>query len=172
MDIFLIFLAFVLALVGIAGAIVPGLPGPPISFLGILALHYSSGISYTESMLFNFGILAVVITLLDYYVPIYGTKKFGGSRAGVIGSTVGLLFSIFILPFTGIVLGPFGLVGILLGPFVGAWVGETMAGTNRDQAIRAAFGSFISFLAGTLMKLVYAIWVLVLLMVDVVKWLL
>jgi hypothetical protein len=103
------------------------------------------------------GVIMVVVSILDYLVPIYGTKKFGGSKRGVWGSTIGLIVGIFILPILGIVIGPFGLLGIILGPFVGAYLGEMTAGKDSESALRAAFGSFIGFLAGTFMKFAYSV---------------
>ena len=85
------------------------------------------------------------------WVPVWGAKKFGGSRAGVWGSVIGLIIGIFFIP-----LGPFGIIGILGGPFCGALIGEILAGKKSDKAFRAAFGTFIGFIAGTLMKLVTA----------------
>jgi uncharacterized protein len=169
MDFFLISLGILLALFGIVGAIIPGLPGPPISFISLILMNLTDNITYSESFFFTFGFLALAITLLDYYVPIYGTKKFGGSRAGVVGSTVGLIAAVFILPFAGIIIGPFGLLGIILGPFAGAWIGETMAGTRGDLALKAAFGSFIGFLAGTLVKLVYSMAIMIIIVIDIIK---
>ena len=97
--------------------------------------------------------VVVVVSVLDYIVPIWGTKKFGGSKAGVRGSTIGLIIGVILLPIMGIVIGPFGLFGILGGPFLGALIAERAAGQKSDKALRAAFGSFIGFLAGTFMKL-------------------
>ena len=157
MDVFLLILAVILALTGILGAIIPGLPGPPIGFAGLLLVHLTSLHEYSMNFLGIMGSLALFITLLDYYVPIYGTKKFGGSKAGVRGSTIGLLIGVFVFPILGIVIGPYGLLGIILGPFAGAYVGEKMSGTSDDKAWRAAFGSFLGFIAGTLMKLIYGL---------------
>ncbi|MBQ4355712.1 MAG: DUF456 domain-containing protein [Bacteroidales bacterium] len=169
MNTVLIVFAIVCALVGIVGAIVPGLPGPPISWLGVLLLSFTP---YSDDLTLSFliitGVLAAVITVLDYVVPAWGTKKFGGSKAGVWGSTIGLVVSIFVLPVLGITIGPFGLVGILLGPFLGAYIGEKIHKTPNRQAWRAAFGSFIGFLVGTLMKLVYGIVILVFVVKDLI----
>lgn len=160
MDIFLTVLAIVFVLVGILGAIVPGLPGPPIGFAALLFMQWTSWIDYSSNFLGVMGSLALLITLLDYYVPIYGTKKFGGTKAGIRGSTIGLIVGVFVLPFLGIVLGPFGLVGIIIGPFAGAYLGEKWHGTKDELAWKAAFGSFLGFVAGTLMKLIYGILIL------------
>ncbi|MFO7617953.1 MAG: DUF456 domain-containing protein [Bacteroidales bacterium] len=168
MDLLLIVLAVLLALVGIVGAIIPGLPGPPLGFLALVLLHLTKVFSYSGNFLLITGIIALVITLLDYFVPIWGTKKFGGTKAGVRGSIVGLIIGIFVLPIFGIVLGPFGLFGILLGPFLGALIGERMAGTNDRDALRSAFGSFIGFLAGTLMKLGYGLVILFYVIKDII----
>jgi uncharacterized protein YqgC (DUF456 family) len=107
------------------------------------------------------GIIMAAVTVLDYVVPIYGTKRFGGSKRGVWGSTIGLIVGLFILPIFGIVLGPFGLFGIILGPFIGAYIGEKTGGIDSDAALKAAIGSFIGFLTGTLMKFAYSIVVIV-----------
>jgi len=87
--------------------------------------------------------IAAVVTLFDYYIPIYGTKKFGGTTYGVWGCTIGLV--------AGLWLGP---IGIIIGPFAGAFIGEMIANNNSEKAFKAAMGSFIGFLAGTLLKLV------------------
>lgn len=103
------------------------------------------------------GSIMVLVSVLDYVVPVYGTKRFGGSRQGVRGSAIGLIIGVFVLPALGIVIGPFGLPGIILGPFIGAYLGETHSGKSPEQALKAAFGSFLGFLAGTFMKLVYSV---------------
>lgn len=156
MEYVMIVLAVILGIIGIIGAVIPGIPGPPISFVGLLIVYLFRENEYTAWLPVIFGVLAVVITILDYYIPIYGTKKLGGSKSGVRGSTIGLIVSMIILPILGITIGPFGIIGILLGPFLGAYIGELCA-DNRDNALKSAFGSFVGFLAGTLIKLIYCI---------------
>lgn len=168
MDILLIILAILLALAGIAGAIIPGIPGTPLSYGALLLLHFTRGITYSEKFLIIMAIIAVVITLIDYWIPIYGTKKFGGTKAGVRGSVVGLIIGVIVLPILGIVIGPFGLLGIILGPFLGALVGERMAGTPEKDAFRSAIGSFLGFVAGTLIKVIYGLVVLFYVIKDIV----
>jgi uncharacterized protein YqgC (DUF456 family) len=168
MDMFLVIASIVLGIVGIIGAIVPGIPGTPISFVGLLLLTFVSDFSYSTTFLVGMGVAALVITLLDYYIPIYGTKKLGGTKMGVRGSTIGLVFSIIILPLLGITIGPFGILGIVLCPFVGAYIGELMA-NNKANAFKSAIGSFIGFLAGTLIKVIYAIVVIIFVTKDGVK---
>lgn len=156
MNTLFIILAIVCALVGIVGSIVPGLPGPPISWVGLLLLNFSGKSDFTATFLIIFAAVAAIITVLDYVVPILGTKKYGGTKAGAKGSTWGLIVSVFVLPILGITLGPMGIIGILAGPFVGAYLGEKWHG-SKENALRSAWGSFMGFLAGTLMKLVYTI---------------
>jgi uncharacterized protein len=153
MEYALVILGAICILVGIIGGILPGLPGPPLSYLGLLLIHWTRFAQYSLKMLVIWGVIVLIVAILDYVVPIWGTKKFGGTRAGVRGSTIGLIIGVILLPMLGIVLGPFGLIGILGGPFIGAWIGERYAGKNSSQAMRAAIGSFIGFLAGTFMKL-------------------
>ena len=157
MDIIWIIVGVILILVGLIGAIVPGIAGPIVSFVALLVLQLKKEAPFTEEELVIFGLIAVGVTVLDYVVPVWGTKKFGGTKMGVRGSTVGLIVAFFGLPILGIVIGPFGLLGIILGPFVGAYIGESMAGQDSRLAMRSAIGSFVGFLSGTLMKLVYSI---------------
>ena len=157
MDFIWIIVGIVLILIGIAGAIIPGIPGPVVSFFALLILQLRENPPFEDELLVIMGLIAAAVTFLDYVVPIWGTKKFGGSKMGVRGSIVGLIIGIIGLPILGIVIGPFGIIGILLGPFVGAYVGESMDGKNSTTAMRSAVGSFIGFLGGTLMKLVYSI---------------
>ena len=109
------------------------------------------------------GVIAAIIFALDYVVPVWGTKKFGGSKAGMWGSTIGLLVGLTLTLFFN-----FAFIVILAGPFFGAYFGERIAKTPNKQAWRAAFGSFVGFLVGTLMKLVYAFICLVFIVKDLI----
>jgi len=156
MDIILIIAGVLFLIVGLLGAVIPGIPGPLVSYLGLIFLQLTSNHSFTEDFLVIMGLIMAGVTVLDYVVPVYGTKTFGGTKRGIRGSTIGLVFGIIVLPLLGIVIGPLGLVGIILGPFIGAYLGELSGGTNSDKALKAAVGSFIGFLAGTMMKLIYS----------------
>ncbi len=156
MDLVLIIIGIILLLIGIIGCILPVLPGQAIAYLSLIMLELTEDAPFEEDFLVIMALIMVGVTVLDYVVPIWGTKKFGGTKRGLWGSAIGLVFGIIILPITGITLGPFGIFGIILGPFVGAYVGESMGGTESNKAFRAAFGSFIGFLTGTVMKLVYS----------------
>lgn len=162
-----IILAVICAIIGIVGSIVPGLPGPPVAWVALLLVHLSKVHPYTMNFLVVMGIVAAVITVLDFIVPVWGTKKMGGTKSGTKGSTIGLIVSVFVLPILGITIGPFGILGILAGPFLGAYIGELMA-NNKEGAFRAAIGSFVGFLTGTLMKLAFSIVVLVYVCKDLI----
>ncbi len=157
MEYLIYLLAVIFIIVGIIGDVVPGLPGVPISYAAMLFLHFFTDISYPITALVVYGIVCLLITILDYFVPIWGTKKFGGTKAGVRGSTIGLIVGVIVLPLLGIVLGPFGIIGIIAGPFVGAYIGEKMSGVEDTLAWRSALGSFVGFVAGTLLKVVYSL---------------
>ena len=152
MNTVLIILAVLLALAGILGSFIPGLPGPPLAWAALLLLHLSSAADYSVAMLVGFAIAAVVITVLDYVVPAISTKRFGGSKAGIWGCNIGIVLGIIGLPF-----GPQGMLGVIVWPFVGALVGELLGGKEARDAFRAAFGAFIGFLTGTGLKLVYGL---------------
>lgn len=149
MDIFLLTLGFILMLVGIIGSFLPILPGPPISWVGLLLLHSTSVIDMTWTFLGITLAIALLVFALDYIIPAIGTKKFGGTKAGVIGTTIGLIVALF-FP----ILGPFG---IIIWPFIGALVGELLNKADKKTATKAAFGSFLGFLTGTFMKFLVAI---------------
>lgn len=151
-DVVIIIFAFVVALLGLVGAFLPVLPGPLLSFSGLALLLLSDRYHISETTMWVMGVIAVVVFLLDFVVPMYGTKYFGGTKAGQWGSMIGLVLGIIFIP----------PIGIILGPFVGAFVGELVNGKDLSFTLRSAVGSLLGFLAGTLMKTVYAIVVLVL----------
>lgn len=163
----MIIIAIICAIVGLAGAIIPGLPGPPIAWASLLFLHLSDKVEYTPEFLIIFAVAAIIITVLDYVVPVWGTKKMGGTKAGTRGSTIGLLVSMFVFPVLGISIGPLGLVSMLAGPFLGALIGENLYG-DKNNAMRSAWGSFLGFLAGTFIKLVYGIVIIVFVIKDLI----
>jgi uncharacterized protein YqgC (DUF456 family) len=163
MNVVLIAAAICLAIVGIVGAIVPGIAGPPFSFLSLLTVSFVEGVEHSATFLIVMGIIAAVVFALDYVVPILGTKKFGGSKAGMWGSTIGLLAGLTLTLFFN-----FAFIAILAGPFFGAYIGERIVKTPNKQAWKAAFGSFVGFLLGTLLKLVFAFVCLVFIVKDLI----
>lgn len=154
MNTVLIIAAVVLVLIGLLGSVVPGLAGPPFSWLGLLLLNFTTATDYTPAFLILTALVCVVITILDYVIPSLSTKKCGGSKAGVWGCNIGLIISIIGLPFG---FGPQGILGVVFWPFAGALVGELLGGKKVRQALHAAWGAFLGFLCGTGLKLAYAI---------------
>ncbi len=161
MNTVLIILAFLCLLVGIAGAVIPGLPGPPVSWVGLLLASFTPFCTVSTAMLITTAVIAAVITVLDYVVPSLSTKHNGGSKYGIWGCNIGLVISIIGLPF-----GPQGLIGVIFWPFAGALVGEYINKHDWQPALRAAWGAFLGFLTGTLLKLVYCIALLVVVIVK------
>ncbi len=143
-----IVLAGILILVGLAGCILPVIPGPPISYAGLLLLQVAKDNPFSAETMMIWLTVTIVVTLLDYVVPVWGTRKYGGSRQGVWGSIIGLLAGLFFFP----------PIGIVIGPFAGAILGEMIAGKNSNDAFRAGFGSFVGLMAGTLLKLIASGW--------------
>ena len=147
MDIFLVILAGFFMLLGILGSFLPILPGPITSWVGLLLLHFTNAIPMNWVFLgITLGI-AIAVWLLDYMIPALGAKKFGGSKAGMIGATLGLVLGI-------VFLGP---LGIIIGPFMGAFVGEQLSKNDSKRAFKAAIGSFLGFLTSTLIKFIISI---------------
>jgi uncharacterized protein YqgC (DUF456 family) len=133
---------FILLLAGLVGSFLPVLPGPPISFVGLLLIHFFGGAALSLTLLYIYAFSAVILLILDYYLPVWTTKKFGGSKAGQWGATIGVLLGLFA--------GPWGIV---MGPLLGAYVGELIAGRNNQDAWNSAKGAFLGFLLGTGFKI-------------------
>jgi hypothetical protein len=144
MDYILIFLGIVMMIAGLLGCMLPVLPGPPLSYIGILLLHFTEKHQFSSNFLIGWAAITIIVYLLDYLIPIWGTKRFGGSIRGIWGSIIGLLIGMFVFP----------PIGIIVGPFAGAVIGELSVGKQSKEAFRSGFGSFIGFLIGTLLKLI------------------
>jgi uncharacterized protein YqgC (DUF456 family) len=135
-----------LILIGIVGCFLPILPGPPLAFLGLWIQQLKEPNPFTSKFLWIWFGITLVVTAIDYWAPVYATKKFGGSKAGIWGCMIGLLL--------GFWMGPFG---IIIGPLAGAFIGEIMNNQDSSKAMRAALGSFIGFLLSTLLKLILCV---------------
>ncbi len=143
-EILLIVLAFIMLLIGLFGAVLPILPGPPLSLGGLLLLHFGTRAEFSEKTLWFYVIITIIVTIIDYLLPVWGTKKTGGSKHGVFGATIGLVIGIFFFP-------PFGLI---IWPFIGAFVAELVNGAQTNRALKSAIGSFLGLVTGTLLKLI------------------
>ena len=141
-DYVLLILGIIMIMIGIIGCLVPVLPGPPISYLGLILLHVTKFGQFSNTELIALAAVTIIVTILDYIVPIWGTRKFGGSKYGMRGATVGLIIGLF--------LGP---VGIIVGPLFGAIVGELIFKDDMKYALKAGFGSLLGFLTGIGLKL-------------------
>lgn len=147
MDWILVTIGVVLTIAGIAGSLLPVLPGPPLNYLALLLLHLSDYHRFSDRFIISWLIITVAIVVLDYLIPIYGAKFYGGSKAGIWGATIGLVIGIFFFP-------PFGMIA---WSFIGAVLGELYMGKNIEASFKAGTGTFVGFLAGTIAKLVVSI---------------
>jgi uncharacterized protein YqgC (DUF456 family) len=138
-----IVIGIILLLAGIVGCILPFLPGPPLCFLALLVQQFNSEPVFTTRFMWIWAGITLFVVLLEYIIPAYGTKRFGGTKYGMWGSTIGLIAGLW-----------FGPLGIVIGPFVGAFIGEILATQDSATALRSAWGSFVGFLVGTLLKLI------------------
>lgn len=146
MDLLFIVIGAILMIVGLFGSFLPVLPGVPVSWLGLLMLHLAPSIPMNYWLLGVTLVIAILIYVLNLLIPAMGTKRFGGSRSGMIGATIGLVIGLLApIPF-----------GVLIGPFVGAFIGEIINKSSSRSALKAAFGSFLGFLASSFMEFVIA----------------
>jgi len=147
MDFVFEIVGFLFVLLGIVGSFLPVLPGPLTGWVGLFLLHQSDRIPQDNTFLLTSFAIALLVFLIDYVIPALGTKKFGGSKKGIIGSTIGLVIGLLFL----------GPLGIVVGPFLGAYSGELLNKTEQKQALKAALGSLIGFLTGVFLKFAVAL---------------
>ena len=150
METLIIILAIVAGIIRIAGSILPGLPGTPVSWVGLLLLYIWGPEDMALKTLIVWGIVVVLVSVVDYVVPMYFTKLTGGSKYAERGALVGLV--------AGIILTP---IGMILGSFLGAFFFElyyTRKGSS--QALKAAIGSFLGFITGTGLKTIVSVLIL------------
>ena len=150
MDILLIVFAFLLLVAGIAGCILPMLPGVPLAYAGMLLLHLTDKIHFTTHQLIIWLIVVVVLQVVDYITPLLGSKYSGGTSFGNRGCMAGTLLGMFFMPW-----------GVIVGPFIGAVAGEMMGDQDLPHAIRSGIGTLLGFLFGTLLKVIVCFYFLV-----------
>ena len=152
MSVVLFILAIIFGIVGIIGSIVPGLPGPPISWVGLLMAFFSrriaeSGNELSLAFLLVWLVITIIVTVLDYVIPSRFTRMAGGSKAGSWGAMIGLL--------AGIVFTAFGMIA---GCFLGALAGELLFCRKEfNLSCKSALGAFAGVMAGTGIKLIAAV---------------
>ena len=145
LDIIIVITGSILLLVGLIGCILPIIPGPLIAWLSLPLLFLTSD-GYAEldkTWFIIITIIMIIVTIIDFLLPIWGNKLTGGTNAGKIGSALGLIIGL-------IFLGPFG---IIIGPFLGALIGELTITNDFHFAIKSSFGTLIGFLLGTVLKI-------------------
>jgi uncharacterized protein YqgC (DUF456 family) len=146
-DILLAGLGSALMILGLLGCVLPVIPGPPLSFTGLVVLHFTRFADFSSTFFLLWGSVAIIVTVLDYVVPIWGTKKFGGSKSGMWGAGIGLVLGLIFFP----------PLGIIIGPFAGAVIGESLTGKDTKSSFRAGLGSFLGLLMGIGIKLAASI---------------
>lgn len=148
----LISFGFLSLLIGLIGSVAPILPWPALSLIWLLLIQRTTRYQFSRDWIIIFAVLVVISMIIDYFLPIWWTKKYWGTQAGVTGSTLGMIAGIFFLP-------PFGMIIL---PFVGAFLWEYMISNSTGQkALRSARWSFVGFLIGTGYKLILCGWMIV-----------
>lgn len=149
MDTILMIFGFVCVIVGVLGSFMPVLPGPTISWVGILLLYLTKAVDNNYWILGISLILTIIISILDYVIPAKGTKKFGGSKFGIWGTNLGMILGFFFIPIP---------LGFMIGAFLGAFLGELYFNSqDKQRALKAATGSILGFLASSFMKFVVCV---------------
>jgi uncharacterized protein YqgC (DUF456 family) len=139
-------LAIILVVIGIAGLILPAMPGPPLLFGGLLLAAWAEDFIYVGwKTLAVLGGLTLLIYVAEFAASALGAKRFGASKRAIVGAVIGTLVGLF-----------FGLPGVLLGPFVGAVIGELSAQRDLHAATRAGIGATIGLVLGVAAKLALA----------------
>ncbi|MBE6318665.1 MAG: DUF456 domain-containing protein [Bacteroidales bacterium] len=153
MTIFLLILSVACVVIGVLGCVIPVLPGPPLSYVGLLLLHFSDKYEVNTTTLLVLLVLVIIVSLLDYLIPMWGSKYCGASKWGTRGSLIGTFIGLFFMP-----------LGIILGPFLGALIGEKIGGSNTGKAVKSGFGTLLGLLAGIVFKCAlcgYITWVFI-----------
>ena len=147
MELIWIVLAALCIVAGIIGAFLPVIPGLPFSYLGLIILHFSGVAHFSTTFFVLWAIVIVAIMVLENGLPVYTTKKFGGTTYGATGSTIGMIVGLIFFP----------PLGIFFGTLLGAFIGEMLFKQDAAVALKAAWGSFIGFLSGTMIKTFVAV---------------
>ena len=141
MEIALAIIGIILMILGFIGCFVPVLPGPPLAYVSLLLLQIGPDKPFSLKLMLITGGIVIAVTVLDYVIPALGTKKWGGSRYGVIGALAGVVVGLFMPPF-----------GLLIFPLIGAMAGEIINGATTNKAFKSAFGTLVGLLLGTFLK--------------------
>jgi len=143
LTITLLVIAGIAALLGIVGTIIPSLPGPPLCFAAMVIVYFVCPGQITLSLLIWMLVVTIIVTVLDYVIPVVFTKMGGGSKPAMWGTTIGTFAGLFFMPW-----------GLILGPLAGAFIGEISHNKNLFHATKVALASFVSFLLNTWLKII------------------
>lgn len=147
MNTVILIITYILFLIGIAGCILPMLPGTPIVFLGVFIYAWKNGfVLISQKLLIIFLVLTAFSVVLDYIAGSIGSKKMGASKFGVIGALFGAIIGAFFAPW-----------GIILGPPLGALIGEMFSGKDFRDASKAGGGAILGLLGGAITKIVVSL---------------
>ena len=149
MELIIGIIVIFLLVIGIIGSFVPAIPGPPISYGALLLSHFYVYPVSNEDFLWLMAVVVISVTIFDFWVQVYGVKKFGGSKKAINGSIIGLIIGLIFLPG----------IGIILGPFIGAFIGAKMEDPDVNKALKIALGALAGFMVGTLLKLSVSLYI-------------
>ena len=144
----IITIGIILLVIGLVSCVLPPLPGPPIAYIALLIARF--GLDKQDEiplwLLITYGVFIVIVLIIDNFIPVWSTKKFGGTKAGIRGCFIGIV--------VGIIFAPFGGISIIICPFLGAMIGELIDGQEFSLAIKSGIGSFIGFLLTSGIKII------------------
>jgi uncharacterized protein YqgC (DUF456 family) len=158
MNSFLLILSVILIITGLIGSFIPIIPGPITSWFGLFTLSQIQNFPNNNTLLITTFVIGITIFILDYFIPIIGSKYFGGSKYVIIGTSIGLLIGLISpVPF-----------GIIIGAFLGALIGEILAGKQLSEGLKPAMGSLIGIITSSVIKFFTAISFLVIYIILVI----
>ncbi len=146
MEIFLFVVAAILIVVGVIGSVAPALPGPPLGYIGLLLLQFTDKVQFSTTFLVVWGAVVIAVSVLDYLMPIWTTKRMGGSNYGVNGSIIGMVVGLFFTP-----------IGIIMGTLLGAVIGEMMGGADFPNALKSGVATFVGTMLSMGLKLIVSV---------------
>ena len=168
MNTALLIIAIVCVVIGLVGSLLPVLPGPPVSWIGLLVFAFTAQAwQHIWWVVGITGAITLFLVFFDYLMPGWTAKHHGGSKRGMRGANIGAIVSLILFPILGIAIGPANIIGIILGPFVGAYIGELTTGAEGEVALKAAFGSFLGLLGSTIVKFFFALFLFVYVLIDI-----
>lgn len=144
MELLVVLIAIVFIMLGLLGSFVPAIPGPPLSYIALLLVSLFTSYTFSQNFLLMWAAIVITVMALDYWLQLYGVKKFGGKKKAVNGTLIGLVVGLFApIPF-----------GFLLGPFAGAFIGAYLE-EKEDflKVLLIAMGALAGFLSGAVLKL-------------------